>query len=55
MQVMKAITNYGLQTKVIGLAANNTTIIFGSLLTRGKESVLTKIKSRLNRNIIDFG
>jgi hypothetical protein len=55
MQVMKAITNYGLETKVVGLAANNTNIIFGSLLRRGKESVLTKIKSCLNRNIIDFG
>jgi hypothetical protein len=55
MQVMKAITNYGLETKVVGLSADNTNTVFGGLLRRGKESALTKIKSHLNRNIIGFG
>jgi hypothetical protein len=55
MQVLKAIANYGLEAKVVGLSADNTNTIFGSLLRRGKESVLTKIKSHLNKNAVGFG
>jgi hypothetical protein len=45
VQAMKAIANYGLETKVVGLPAENTNTNFGRLLSRGKENVLTKIKS----------
>jgi hypothetical protein len=55
IQVMKAIANYNLETKVVGLSGDNANTDFGSLLRRGKESVLTKMKSKLNRNINDFG
>jgi hypothetical protein len=36
MQVMKAIANYDLGTKVVGLSAHNTNTNFGGLLGRGK-------------------
>jgi hypothetical protein len=52
---MKGISNYDLETKVAGLSADNTNTNFGGLLRRGKENVLTKINSQLNRNIIGFG
>jgi hypothetical protein len=53
--VMKAIANYDSETKVVGLSADNTNTNFGGLLRRGKENVLTKIRSQLNRNIIGVG
>jgi hypothetical protein len=37
--------------KVIKLSADNTNITFGGFFRRGKENVLTKIKSQLNKNI----
>jgi hypothetical protein len=55
MQVMKATGDYDLETKVIGLSADNINTNFGGMLRRGKENVLTKIKSPLNRSIIGFG
>jgi hypothetical protein len=55
MQVMKAIANYDLEAEVVGLSADNTDTTFGGKLIRGKENVLTKIKSQLNRNMIGFG
>jgi hypothetical protein len=55
MEVIKAIGNYDTESKVVGLSANNTNTNFEGLLRRGKENVLTKIKSQLNRNIVCFG
>jgi hypothetical protein len=46
MEVMKAIANYGLENKVVGLSADNTNTNFGGLLRRGKENVLTEVKSQ---------
>ena len=54
-QIMKAIGSYELDTKVVGLSADNTNTNFGGLLQRGTENVITKIKSELNRNIIGLG
>jgi hypothetical protein len=51
MQVMKAIANHDLETKVVGLSADNTDTNLEGLLRRCKENVFSKIKSRLNRNI----
>jgi hypothetical protein len=51
MQVMKAISNYDLETKVVSLSADNINTNFGGFFRRGKENVLTKIWSQLNRNI----
>jgi hypothetical protein len=53
MQVMKEIVNYDLETKVVGLSADNTNTDFRGLTC--KENMLTKIKSQLNRNLIGFG
>jgi hypothetical protein len=52
--MMKAIANYDLEMNVVGLSGDNTNTDFGGLLRRGKENVLTKIKSQFNRNIIGF-
>jgi hypothetical protein len=41
MQVVKANANYDLDTKAVGLSADNTNTDFGGLLRRGKENVLT--------------
>jgi hypothetical protein len=54
VQVMNAIANYDLETDVVWLSADNTNTDFEGLLRRGKENVLTKIKSEINRNIIGF-
>ena len=54
-QIMKAIGSYELDTKFVGLLADNTNTNFGGLLWRGTENVITKIKSELNRNIIGLG
>jgi hypothetical protein len=56
MQVMKkAIVNYDLETKVVGLSADNNNTNLGGLLRRSKESMLTKMKSQLKRNITGYG
>jgi hypothetical protein len=52
---MKAIANYDSETKVVGLSADNTNTNFGGLLRRGKENMLTKIRSQLNKNIVGSG
>jgi hypothetical protein len=52
---MKAIANYDIETKVLGLSADNTGTNFGDLLRRGKENVSTTMKSQLNRNLIGIG
>jgi hypothetical protein len=52
MQMMKAIANYDIETKIVGLSANNTNT---NLFRRCKENVLTQIMSQLNKNIIGFG
>jgi hypothetical protein len=51
---MKAIADYNLEIKVAGSSADKSNTNVGCLLRRYK-NVLTKIKSQLNRNIIDFG
>jgi hypothetical protein len=43
-----------LETDAIRLSADNTYTDFGGLLRSGKDNVLTKIKSKINRNIIGF-
>jgi hypothetical protein len=55
MQLMNAIANYDLETEVIRLSTDNINTNFGGLLRKGKEKLLAKMKSVLNRNIIDFG
>jgi hypothetical protein len=52
MQMMKVIAYYDLEMNVVKLSAINTNTNFGGFFRRGKENVLTKIKSQLNRNII---
>jgi hypothetical protein len=42
---MKAIANCVLETKAVGTSADNTNTNFGDLLRKGRENVLTKIKS----------
>jgi hypothetical protein len=54
-QVMKAIDNYDLETKEVGLSADNTNTNYGGFPRRGKENVLIEINFQLNRNIIGFG
>lgn len=54
-EIMKTIASYELDTKVIGLSADNTNTNFGGLLRRGTENVITKLKTQLNRNIIGLG
>jgi hypothetical protein len=46
---MKTVANYDLETKAVGLSADNTNISFGGLLRRGKENVLTTFKSQLKK------
>jgi hypothetical protein len=55
MQVIKEIANYDLETKVVGLSADDTNTNFEGLLRKGRENVFTKIKSQLNRKPIGFG
>jgi hypothetical protein len=55
MQVVKVISNYDSDTKVVELSADNTNTNFGGLLRGRKPNVLTKIKSQVNINIIGFG
>ena len=42
-QIMKAIGSYELDTKVVGLSADNTNTNFGGLLRRGTENSLQKL------------
>jgi hypothetical protein len=51
----KVITSYDLKTKVVGLSADNTNANFRGLCRRVNKNVLTKIKYKLNINIIGFG
>jgi hypothetical protein len=43
MHEMRAVGNYDLKTKIIGISANITNINFGCVPRMGKENVLTKI------------
>jgi hypothetical protein len=52
MHMIKAIANYDLETKVVWFSAKNTNT---NLFRRGKENVLTQIKSQLNESITGFG